>query len=121
MTNDLRRENRQEIDRIISAVTSQRTMADWIEYLNQAGVPCGPIYTVDQTFADPQVQHQQMLLEVEQPSGKVKTLGSPLKLSTTPANLRRPAPQLGQHNEEILTQLGYSLTEIDAFRTQGTI
>jgi CoA:oxalate CoA-transferase len=121
LTNDLRRENRQEIDRIINDVTSQRTMAEWIEHLNQAGVPCGPIYALDQTFADPQVQHQEMLREIDQPSGKVKTLGFPLKLSATPADLRRPAPQLGQHNAEILMGLGYSVAEVDAFRVRGVI
>lgn len=121
LTNDLRRENRQEITRIINAITSKRTMADWIENLNKAGVPCGPIYTLDQTFADPQVQHQEMLLEIEQASGKVKTLGFPLKLGKTPAALRRPSPQLGQHSAEILSGMGYSASEVDALRAKGVI
>jgi len=121
LTNDLRRENRQEINRMITAITSKRTMADWIDYLNNAGVPCGPIYALDQTFADPQVQHQEMLLQIEQPSGKVKTLGFPLKLSKTPAALHRPAPQLGQHSTEILRGLGYSAADVDAFRAKGVI
>jgi CoA:oxalate CoA-transferase len=109
LTNDLRLENRQEINRIIN------------EYLNKAGVPCGPIYSLDQTFADPQVQHQQMLLESEQASGKVKTLGFPLKLSATPAALRRPAPQLGQHCMDILQGLGYSNVEVEALRARHVI
>lgn len=121
LTNDLRRENRKEIDGIINKITSQRTMAEWIDYLNQAGVPCGPIYSLDQTFADPQVQHQQMLQEIEQPSGKVKTLGFPLKLSATPADIRRPAPQLGEHTADILRDLGYSPTEIESLRARGVI
>jgi CoA:oxalate CoA-transferase len=121
LTNDLRLENRQEINRIINEITSRRTMADWIEYLNKAGVPCGPIYSLDQTFADPQVQHQQMLLESEQASGKVKTLGFPLKLSATPAALRRPAPQLGQHCMDILQGLGYSNVEVEALRARHVI
>lgn len=121
LTNDLRRENRQEINRIITQITSQRTMADWIEYLNKAGVPCGPIYSVDQTFADPQVQHQEMMLEIEQPSGKVKTLGFPIKMSATPAALRRPAPQLGEHGSEILRGLGYTQAEVEALRARQVI
>lgn len=96
-------------------------MADWVEYLNKAGVPCGPIYNIAQTFADPQVQHQEMALDLEQPSGKVKTLGFPLKLSQTPAALHRPAPQLGQHNGEILTNLGYSVAEVNHLKARGVI
>jgi crotonobetainyl-CoA:carnitine CoA-transferase CaiB-like acyl-CoA transferase len=121
LTNDLRRENRQEINRIIEDVTSKRAMADWVDYLNKAGVPCGPIYNLAQTFVDPQVRHQEMVLDLEQPSGKVKTLGFPLKLSKTPAALRRPAPQLGQHNEEILTNLGYSAAEVNDIKLRGAI
>jgi crotonobetainyl-CoA:carnitine CoA-transferase CaiB-like acyl-CoA transferase len=121
LTNDLRRENRQEINQIVNHITSQRTMAEWIEYLNDAGVPCGPIYSVDQTFADPQVQHQEMVLELEQPSGKVRTLGFPIKMSATPAALRRAAPQLGQHCAEILQGLGYSGADVEALRARHVI
>ena len=121
LTNDLRCENRRDLNRIINEITSRRTMADWIDFLNAAGVPCGPIYSLDQTFADPQVQHQQMMLDLEQSSGKVKTLGFPLKLSATPADLRRPAPQLGQHNTEILIALGYSSAEVERLHARHVI
>ena len=121
LTNDLRRENRAEIDRIINEITSNRTMADWIDDLNKVGVPCGPIYNLAQAFADPQIRHQDMVLEIEQPSGRVKTLGFPLKLSTTPAALHRPSPRLGQHTEEILVNLGFSAADIEAFKAKGTI
>jgi len=121
LTNDLRRENRAEIDRIINKITAKRTMADWIDDLNKVGVPCGPIYNLAQAFADPQIRHQEMVLELEQPSGRVKTLGFPLKLSLTPAALHRPSPQLGQHTEEILTNLGFSMSDIEAFKSKGII
>jgi crotonobetainyl-CoA:carnitine CoA-transferase CaiB-like acyl-CoA transferase len=121
LTNGLRRENRAEIDRIINEITAKRTMADWIAELNQVGVPCGPIYNLAQAFADPQIRYQEMVLELDQPSGRVKTLGFPLKLSRTPAALHRPAPQLGQHTAEILANLGFSTAEIEAFKTQGVI
>ena len=121
LTNDLRCKHREEINRIINEITIGRTMADWIDYLNKAGVPCGPIYSLPQTFADPQVQHQEMVLDLEQPSGKVKTLGFPLKLSKTPAALRRPSPQLGQHTEEILASLGYPAAQIEDLRARGVI
>lgn len=120
-TNDLRREHRAELHTIINEITVKRTTADWIDDLNKVGVPCGPIYDVAQAFVDPQIRHQQMVLELEQPSGRVKTLGFPLKLSMTPAALHRPSPQLGQHTEEILTSLGFSTIDIEAFKAQGVI
>jgi len=120
-TNDLRRQHRQELNQLINEITSKRTMADWIDYLNQAGIPCGPIYNLAQAFADPQVKHQEMVLEVEQPTGKVKTLGFPVKMSATPATLRRPAPQLGQHTEEILQGLGYSSEQIQELKAKEVI
>lgn len=121
LTNDLRRDHRAELHHLINEITSKRTMADWIDALNKVGVPCGPIYNLAQAFADPQIRHQEMVLELEQPSGRVKTLGFPLKLSTTPAALHRPSPQLGQHTEEILATLGFSATEVESFKTQGVI
>jgi CoA:oxalate CoA-transferase len=121
LTNDLRRENRAEIDRIINEITSKRPMADWIDELNKVGVPCGPIYHLAQAFADPQIRHQNMVLELEQPSGRVKTLGFPLKLSATPAALHRPSPQLGEHTEEILINLGFSTADVEAFKAKATI
>jgi CoA:oxalate CoA-transferase len=120
-TNDLRRANRKELSEIINGITSQKPMAEWIDYLNKEGVPCGPIYNLAQTFADPQVKHQEMVLELEQPTGKVKTLGFPVKMSDTPARIRRPAPQLGQHNEEILTGLGFSPEKIRELKEKGVI
>ena len=96
-------------------------MAEWIEYLNKEGVPCGPIYNLAQTFEDPQVKHQEMVLEVEQPSGKVKTLGFPVKMSKTPARVQRPAPQLGEHTEEILSDLGFSREKIKGLKEKGII
>jgi len=120
-TNDLRRQRRKELNEIINEITSKRKMAEWIEYLNKEGVPCGPIYNLDQTFADPQVKHQEMVLEVEQPSGKVKILGFPVKMSATPARIQRPAPQLGEHTEEILAEIGYAEEEIKELKEKGVI
>jgi crotonobetainyl-CoA:carnitine CoA-transferase CaiB-like acyl-CoA transferase len=120
-TNDQRRTNREDLNAIVNEITSKRTMAEWIEYLNKEGIPCGPIYNLAQTFEDPQVKHQEMVLELEQPGGKVKTLGFPVKMSDTPAGIRRPAPQLGQHNEEVLAELGYSGEKIKDLREKGVI
>jgi len=120
-TNDLRRQNRKELNAIINEITSKRPMAEWIEFLNKEGVPCGPINNLAQTFEDPQVRHQEMVLDLEQPSGKVKTLGFPLKLSHTPAKIRRPAPQLGQHTEEILAELGFPKEKIKELKEKNVI
>ena len=118
-TNDLRRQNRKELNAIVDGITSKRTMAEWIEYLNKEGVPCGPINDLAQTFEDAQVKHQEMVLELDQPSGKVKVLGFPVKMSGTPARIYRPSPQLGQHTEEILLDLGFSGEEIKELRERG--
>jgi crotonobetainyl-CoA:carnitine CoA-transferase CaiB-like acyl-CoA transferase len=120
-SNDSRRQHRQELHEAINEITRKRTMAEWIEYLNKEGVPCGPINNLAQTFEDPQVRHQEMLLEVEQPTGKVKTLGFPVKMSQTPAQIYRPAPQLGQHTEEILADLGFSIEKIKELRDKGVV
>jgi crotonobetainyl-CoA:carnitine CoA-transferase CaiB-like acyl-CoA transferase len=120
-TSELRRLNRKELNEIINDITCKRTMGEWIEYLNKEGVPCGPIYNLAQTFEDPQVKHQEMVLELDQPSGKVKTLGFPVKMSDTPARVYRPAPQLGQHTEEILADLGFSGEKIKELREKGVV
>jgi crotonobetainyl-CoA:carnitine CoA-transferase CaiB-like acyl-CoA transferase len=120
-TNDLRRQHRQALNEIVNEITRKRTMAEWIEHLNKEGVPCGPINNLAQTFQDPQVKHQEMVLDLDQPSGKVKTLGFPVKMSHTPAKVRRPAPQLGQHTMEILTNLQYSPEQINELKTKGII
>jgi CoA:oxalate CoA-transferase len=120
-TNDVRRLNRQELNGMINEITSRRTMAEWIEYLNREGVPCGPIYNLAQTFEDPQVKHQEMVLELEQPSGRVKTLGFPVKMSDTPAKVYRPAPQLGQHTREILLDLGLTAERIEELERRGVV
>jgi formyl-CoA transferase/CoA:oxalate CoA-transferase len=96
-------------------------MKEWIDFLNREGVPCGPIYNLAQTFEDPQVKHQEMMLELEQPSVKMKVLGFPVKMSETPARIRRPSPQLGEHSEEILRNLGYSLDEIRELKGKKVI
>jgi CoA:oxalate CoA-transferase len=120
-SNDDRRRHRQSLNETINQIIGKRTTAEWIEYLNKEGVPCGPINDLAQTFEDPQVRHQEMLMEIEQPTGKVKILGFPVKMSQTPAKIHRPSPQLGQHTEEILTNLGYSAEKIKELRDKGVV
>ena len=94
----------------------------WIETLNKEGVPCGPIYTLDQVFRDPQVLHQQMWFQVDHPTaGKIDMIGSPVKYSRTPCETALPPPCFGQHTADILKSLEYSEEEIEALRARGII
>lgn len=112
-TNAKRVENREEVVGIISKVIATKTIEEWLDILNNAGIPCGPIYTVDRVFADPHVLAREMLVEVNHPKcGKIKVTGSPVKFSETPAEVVTAPPSLGQHNEEILLGLGYSSDDI---------
>lgn len=121
-TNSKRVENRDAVVEIIANVMKTRTMQQWLDILNDAGIPCGPIYTVDQVFNDPQVIARDMLVEVDHPKcGKIKVTGCPIKLSETPPEVVTAPPTLGQHNEEILKTLGYSETEIEKIKEEKVI
>ena len=99
-----------------------KTSAEWVEILNAAGVPCGPIYTMDQVFADPQVKHLGVSTPVVHPKlGKLHLLGQAVKLSRTPAAIAAASPERGEHSEEVLREAGYSAAEIDQFKTKGII
>lgn len=92
---------------IIERVFSDFTTADLVPKLDGAGVPCGPIYTVPEVFADPQVQHAQLEQRITHPTlGQLSVTGFPSKLSATDASLRLPPPLLGEHNDEVLRELG---------------
>jgi crotonobetainyl-CoA:carnitine CoA-transferase CaiB-like acyl-CoA transferase len=105
--------HRQALNAAINACTRTRDTQDWIARLNEAGVPCGPILTLDQTFADPQVQHLRTVWGVEHPEfGAISVLGQPYKLSRTPPVSPTPAPARGQHSREVLSEFGFSSTEI---------
>ncbi|MBI4638813.1 MAG: CoA transferase [Candidatus Rokubacteria bacterium] len=114
--------NRAALDAILLERLAERPAAEWTERLNEAGVACGPIYTVDQVFADRQVRAAGLVHEQEHAAfGPVKVLGLPLRLSRTPPTVRTPAPVPGAHTREILEGLGYSVPEIDALAEAGVI
>jgi formyl-CoA transferase len=117
-----RAHNRAQLNAVLNEALSKGTSAHWVEMLNAAGVPCGPIYTVDQVFADPQVQHLQAAAEVDHPQlGRFKVVNQAVRLSRTPAQLAAATPEVGQHTDEILAELGYSPSDIRGMRERRVI
>ncbi|MFC7398455.1 CaiB/BaiF CoA transferase family protein [Chelatococcus sp. GCM10030263] len=105
--NMLRVKHRTRLNALVSAKLAERDCDHWIALLNKAGVPCGPVYSVDGVFADPQMQSQNMAIDVEHPGhGTVRMLGFPIRLSQSPCRVRYPAPQLGEHNAEVFAEIG---------------
>jgi formyl-CoA transferase len=93
-----------------------------VEILNAAGVPCGPILSIDQVFANEQVQHLGLTRPVQHPQlGQISILGHPVTLSRTPGGVRTPTPEKGEHSEEILKELGVSLDELEQLRREKVI
>ncbi len=109
--------HRAELNQILADAFQARTASEWVAYLNERGVASGPIYRLDEVFSDPQVRHQQMLVEMPHPvHGTVKMLGLPIKLTDTPGRIRRVPPLLGEHTDEVLAEAGYAPGEIDRLR-----
>ena len=120
--NAARVKHRDSLAKKIEAVTASQPRAHWLALFDANEIPCGPINDYAQVFADPQVRARGMVVETEHPTlGRIKTLGSPIKMSATPADVARPAPRLGEHSDEILSEAGYSTTEIAALRTQRVV
>ncbi|WP_413615447.1 CoA transferase [Halomonas cupida] len=121
-SNDKRMQHREPLRERLNSVIGQRTVAEWITQLNEAGVPCGRVHDIAETFEDPQIQHQQMRLELDQGEvGHITTTGFPVKMREAPAAVRCPAPQLGEHTDEILDELGIGAEERRALYDQGVI
>ena len=119
----LRSQNRKALNERIGEVTKTNSSAHWIAALNKAGVPCGPINTIDKTFAEPQVQHIGIARPVKHPAlGEIKVVGQPINLSDFPQPAAlKPTPDLGQHTDEVLSDLGYDGKAIAALKSAGVI
>src|SRR5438128_11564702 len=121
-TSRARSTNRGTIMEVIMPVTRQKTSAEWIKLLNDAGVPCGPIYKINESFADPQVQHLEMAQPLHSPVlVDLTLLGHPVSHGEKRLPLRNAAPELGEANEEVLTSLGYAKEQIADLAQRGVI
>jgi len=123
-TNSARVVNRAAIVPEVARLVAQRTSAEWIALLEREGVPCSPINSLDQVFADPQVKARDMVVRMDHPGAPapISLLASPIKYSATPIEYRRAPPTMGQHSDEILrTLLGLSDAEIAALRRSGAV
>jgi crotonobetainyl-CoA:carnitine CoA-transferase CaiB-like acyl-CoA transferase len=121
-TDEARSVNRDALNARIEAITLTRPSTDWVERLNQAGVPCGPIYRMNEVFADPQVRHLGIAQPVEHPTlGRIELVGQAVTLSRTPSRLRTATAEAGEHTDAVLEELGCAPAEIAALRERKVI
>jgi crotonobetainyl-CoA:carnitine CoA-transferase CaiB-like acyl-CoA transferase len=117
-----RAKNRKSLNAELNTALSVKKSAEWISILNAAGVPCGPIYSMDQVFADPQVQHLHAAATLKHPDlGEIRVVNQAVGLSRTPATMASATPEIGQHTDEVLAEVGYSAADITALRGNKVI
>jgi crotonobetainyl-CoA:carnitine CoA-transferase CaiB-like acyl-CoA transferase len=118
----LRHKNRAALMVAIEEKTSKRTSAEWVEELNKAGVPCGPIYSMNEVFVDPQVKHLGMAAPTHHPVlGDIELVAQGVRLSKAPFEVRSAAPDQGVHTDDVLKEYGYSAADIAEFRKSAVI
>jgi crotonobetainyl-CoA:carnitine CoA-transferase CaiB-like acyl-CoA transferase len=106
----------------IDAATVKKTAGEWVDILNAAGVPAGPIYKLDQMFADPQVKETGIVQTIAHPElGDIEILGQPIGLGRTPPSFRSAPPRLGEHTDAVLAEAGYTPERVAELRSQGVI
>jgi formyl-CoA transferase len=117
-----RSQNRKALNAEIDTYTARKSSAEWIEIMNKAGVPCGPIYSIDQVFADPQVKHLGIAQSVKKKDKSTLTVvGQPIALSRTRSRIAAPPPGLGQHTDQVLKEFGFSAKDIAMLRKANAI
>jgi len=121
-TDKLRSKNRAGMNKTIADITKHKSSREWIDLLNKAGVPCGPIYNMDEVFADEQVRHLKMAAPVHHPRlGDLEVVNQAVELSRTPSGIRYPTPDKGEHTDEVLGELGYDAAKIAELRKQKVV
>ncbi len=117
-----RLKHRDTVNDALEAIFMTDTSAHWVQLLNDAGIPCGPIYKMDQVFNDPQMKHLGLAVDVEHPIvGKRQLVGQPIHMSRTPWKMRSVTPEAGEHTREILASLGYGENDIDKLYDEGVV
>jgi len=117
-----RLKNRDALNEVLESHTVKRTSAEWVDALNKAGVPCGPIYSVDQAFSDAQVKHLGIARGVRNQEQKmIHLVGQPVSLSRTPSDIVAATPHLGEHTDEVLVEFGFSKDDISKLRAEKTL
>ena len=117
-----RLKNRDALNEVLESHTVKRTSAEWVDALNKAGVPCGPIYSVDQAFGDAQVKHLGIARGVRNQEQKmIHLVGQPVSLSRTPSDIVAATPHLGEHTDEVLVEFGFSKDDISKLRAEKTL
>lgn len=118
-SNPKRVENRDQLFPIIQKIVETKTADEWLKMFDEAGIPAGPILTIDKVLSHPQVLAREMVVDIEHPkAGSIKVTGIPVKLSETPGTIRLAPPTLGQHNQEILEELGFTPEEIQTIESE---
>ena len=117
-----RLENRDYLNGLIEEVTVKKTSSEWVEKLEKVGVPCGPINSIDKVFNDPQVKHLGIAQSIETiPFGKTELVGQPFNLSRSPSSMKQRPPEKGEHNKEVLLDLGFTDSELNDFESKNII
>lgn len=117
-----RLKHKEALNEILNEVFSGKKNDEWLEILNNMGVPCGPVNTIDKVFQDPAINHRGMIISVDYFGTKLRFFGNPIKMSATPITEYKTPPRLGAHNLEVLNQyLGYSADDIDQLKEEGII
>jgi crotonobetainyl-CoA:carnitine CoA-transferase CaiB-like acyl-CoA transferase len=114
--------NRAELNALIGDRLRTRSTADWVAAMNAAGVPCGPVYRMDEVFADPQVEHLAMTGDVEHPVlGPLEIVRNAVRMTDAPPTVRAPSPETGAHTAEVLGELGYLPADVERLHADGVI
>ena len=117
-----RLKNRDYLNKLIEEVTITKTSDEWVEKLEKVGVPCGPINSIDKVFDDPQVKHLGIAQSIDTiPFGQTELVGQPFNLSRSPSIMKQRPPEKGEHNEDVLLDLGYSSEELDELKSKNII